>query len=386
MIQAPRYVARFQCIADRCEDTCCAGMHVLLSNDERQRLKPVLAARPELSEAFENTLVEVKPALLGYSLELAKDENDACRLLSSGLCSLQKALGPDALPDTCARFPREVHVRNDGVEIYGTLACPEMARLCLLSEDSLQKTPLPPEEAMRQWPAPKKEHAAATQWRHAACDIFKEVGKSSAEAWRQALIFFHLWDDASSVQVESGLDTVLSVLVGLRARENRRYNAFNEAVMLTYQLAALEEDPRIGMVSGTALAQRLGHLYLNRKNAFQMSVGARIEPMLSRYLQNRFSQLTFSIERPSQEPVFDALLQAACISFLLVGHPVLDGLSASAPEAQNLIDRSVVQTVQWFSKYVERDHDLWDEVRQHLKNRLGPDEWHKHSNALWALL
>jgi hypothetical protein len=139
----------------------------------------------------------------------------------------------------------------------------------------------------------------------------------------------------------------------------------------------------MGMVTGAALAQRLGKLYQSRKTGLQNNLGVIIEPMLARYLQNRFSQLTFFIEKPAEEPVFDALLQTACMRFLLVGHPVLSALSQSD---SGLIERSVVQTVQWFSKYVERDHDLWSEVRQHLRDRLGTNAWTQHTRALWALL
>jgi len=40
------------------------------------------------------------------------------------------------LPDICATFPRVVTKWGERVEVTGTLACPEVARLCLLAEDA----------------------------------------------------------------------------------------------------------------------------------------------------------------------------------------------------------------------------------------------------------
>lgn len=119
-----RYLERFRCIAERCEDTCCRGLLIPLSpRDVAELARHGVAEKAIDREQF------------GAAV-LRKDPSGACVLLSDqGRCGLQERVGHDALPTACADFPR-VHVGKGRV---GTLACPEIARLALLAEDAMDQ-------------------------------------------------------------------------------------------------------------------------------------------------------------------------------------------------------------------------------------------------------
>ena len=71
-------------------------------------------------------------------------DDSRCPLLSrAGRCSLQETLGSDALPQTCASYPRSLSRRHDGhYELGAFFSCPEAARLALLAEDAFTQDPL----------------------------------------------------------------------------------------------------------------------------------------------------------------------------------------------------------------------------------------------------
>jgi hypothetical protein len=121
---AHKYLSGFRCIAERCEDTCCAGLRIPLTEGDRARWAQVLN-------------VEEARALTGHA-ELPKRPEGTCVMLSpERLCGLQRRGGEGALPDACAQFPRVVVAVGDRPELSGSLACPEMTRR-LLQDDALE--------------------------------------------------------------------------------------------------------------------------------------------------------------------------------------------------------------------------------------------------------
>ena len=66
-------------------------------------------------------------------------KNGFCPFLDKNkLCGIQKKYGENYLPETCKNFPRR-KVNFDTVQIKTlTLACPEVARLCLTQKDSMK--------------------------------------------------------------------------------------------------------------------------------------------------------------------------------------------------------------------------------------------------------
>lgn len=147
-------MARFRCLAERCEDTCCAGLSVPLDAESLER------ARAVLSPAEMEAAVEPRRDLPGNVAVLRHRPDGACTLLTPARrCGLQERHGERALSTACARFPRTVSQVRGVAELSGTPSCPEVARLLVTDEDALQVAPA--EASAAQDATPWSERRAA---------------------------------------------------------------------------------------------------------------------------------------------------------------------------------------------------------------------------------
>ena len=171
---APRYMARFRCIAEACEDTCCAGLTVPISESRWSLLRQKVAGTPD--EARVSALITPNPdgATGQQAGILGKRADGHCAFLDEAkLCSLQRRYGEAVLPDGCSVFPRVLTRWGAQVEMAGSLACPETARLCLLAEDALVREPVPEEQALR--PQVARQVAAGDDAWTAHADTVREA-------------------------------------------------------------------------------------------------------------------------------------------------------------------------------------------------------------------
>ena len=113
----------FHCTASACPDTCCQEWDIQVD--------------PETAALYQSL-----PGSLGERVRKALHEGDGetvitlidnhCPLQdSSGLCSIQAALGEQALCQVCREFPRLHHDYGSFMELGLELSCPEAARLLL---------------------------------------------------------------------------------------------------------------------------------------------------------------------------------------------------------------------------------------------------------------
>jgi lysine-N-methylase len=128
---AAGYMGRFQCLGSSCEDTCCKAWDVPISEADRGRLAGALGA-----EAADQLVTRIPDGRDGTIVVLRKLPDRACPELDSAhLCSVHARFGEAALPDICASYPRVIGQLDDRLELTGHMSCPEVARLCLLSDD-----------------------------------------------------------------------------------------------------------------------------------------------------------------------------------------------------------------------------------------------------------
>lgn len=127
-IRVPYYYKDFKCIADKCEDTCCAGWEVDVDDDSYEYYKTVTGAFGDRIKA-----VMVPPT----------KEEEACFTLQNGrcpflndknLCDLYTELGEDKLCDTCTNYPRFIEEYGSLREIGIALSCKTAAELILKSD------------------------------------------------------------------------------------------------------------------------------------------------------------------------------------------------------------------------------------------------------------
>jgi lysine-N-methylase len=141
-------INRFACIGGACEDTCCRDLGVAVDPENAKQIRAAGAsskgdARTVRLVVLDAVHVEDTPQHI-----IRFDESGACPALDSdGLCGVHLHQGEAALSTACAIFPRSSLLIHDGnsdndqLEVTGSLACPELARLALLAADGLAQTP-----------------------------------------------------------------------------------------------------------------------------------------------------------------------------------------------------------------------------------------------------
>lgn len=115
----------FQCLQDKCENTCCAGWSIDIDESTKGRYKKNY---PELYEVIVST---------GNNSAMPQNELGECASLKKGMCNIHNKYGEEALPETCNEYPRKFFHVND-LEIQHVLpSCPEAARILFLSDKPL---------------------------------------------------------------------------------------------------------------------------------------------------------------------------------------------------------------------------------------------------------
>ena len=119
----PDYVPNFSCLAGRCPDTCCKDWWIIL---DEKTLAVYRALPGPLGDAVWQSLV-TEDGETRFALT-----DGHCRLLTEdGLCSIQLALGEDALCETCHAHPRFYEEYGAVRELSLSVSCLAAARLLL---------------------------------------------------------------------------------------------------------------------------------------------------------------------------------------------------------------------------------------------------------------
>lgn len=118
----PDYYKEFRCIADKCEDTCCAGWQIVIDKRSLARYRQV---KGDLGKRLRRCV-----RWRDGTFRRAKDRR--CTFLNEdNLCDLYCALGEEGLCRTCRLYPRHIEEFEGVREISLSLSCPEAARILL---------------------------------------------------------------------------------------------------------------------------------------------------------------------------------------------------------------------------------------------------------------
>lgn len=121
-ISKPNYYEEFRCLADQCEDTCCAGWQIVIDEESLEAYKNVTGD-------FGNTLRESIDWNEGV---FHQDKEGRCAFLNEkNLCNLYMALGEESLCATCTNYPRHIEEFENIREYTLSVSCPEVARILL---------------------------------------------------------------------------------------------------------------------------------------------------------------------------------------------------------------------------------------------------------------
>lgn len=409
-LRALRYMTRFKCIAQACEDTCCAGMKILLTPANHERLQAAMSrdsAEREEHAAKVHASAELPE---GFQSVFAMHEDGSCSFLEADrLCSVWKRHGEAVLPDACSLFPRVLSHLEDHVEVAATLACPEAARLCLLADDSLDMveaapsvTERVPPIARRGSPEPYVRHIEDVR----ACGL-ELLGRTRAplparlavlaELGSRTAGFFHrgapdfdetrlrgelarvLQPEAQDAvshrlhalpQGDGVVQAIVGLITSLQPAGSARYHQLTTAILNRYLEAAAQLAPTTGQPGGPTLFATLHRVFDERRGRLDEVLGQKVEQYFTRYCINEWHREWYTHSPNLLSHAFKLLLRLACLRFLLAGHPALE----VAPGDPSLVEHCVVDVVQIFTKQVERDPQIMALMDLHLTpESLGVD-------------
>jgi lysine-N-methylase len=125
-LYAPKYYKTFQCLADRCEHSCCIGWEIDVDEETVQKYQAL--KEPYGSVIMDRISMEETP-------HFRLDKGDRCPHLDErGLCKIILNVGEDYLCDICREHPRFYNY-TDVAEVGLGLSCPEAARIVLSASD-----------------------------------------------------------------------------------------------------------------------------------------------------------------------------------------------------------------------------------------------------------
>lgn len=119
----PDYYDKFQCIADRCKHTCCAGWEIDIDGEALSRYQKM---EGPLGKKLRDQIV------LDEEPHFKLGEGERCPFLDErNLCQIILACGEEQLCQICRDHPRFRNERNGGEEIGVGLCCEAAAELIL---------------------------------------------------------------------------------------------------------------------------------------------------------------------------------------------------------------------------------------------------------------
>lgn len=118
----PDYYKKFQCTADQCEDTCCAGWQIVVDKKSLKKYKAVKSPYRKALRKNVNWRQET----------FRQDKEKRCAFLNNdNLCDMYINLGEGSLCKTCRLYPRHIEEFEGVREITLSVSCPEVARILL---------------------------------------------------------------------------------------------------------------------------------------------------------------------------------------------------------------------------------------------------------------
>lgn len=120
----PTYYKKFECIADKCSDTCCAGWEIVVDDASAEKYSAVCG---EFGDKLRSVMETDEDGD-----RIFRNINGRCPFLQkNGLCEMYIRLGKDSLCRTCEAFPRHRAYFGSRTETGISLSCPEAARIIM---------------------------------------------------------------------------------------------------------------------------------------------------------------------------------------------------------------------------------------------------------------
>lgn len=125
---APKYYKKFQCIADKCQHSCCVGWEIDIDDYTLELYRDIPG---EIGETIRGSIGESEESAY---FRMCPD-GKCPHLDERGLCRIIKALGDDALCDICREHPRFYNYVGGHSEVGLGAVCEAAAELILAEVD-----------------------------------------------------------------------------------------------------------------------------------------------------------------------------------------------------------------------------------------------------------
>ena len=118
----PDYYQDFECIADKCEDTCCAGWQIVIDKETLKKYTKIKG----------NFKKEILKNVNWFQGTFKQDKSKRCAFLNDkNLCDLYLSQGEGGFCKTCREYPRHTEEFEGVREITLSISCPEVARILM---------------------------------------------------------------------------------------------------------------------------------------------------------------------------------------------------------------------------------------------------------------
>lgn len=373
-------MTRFRCLAGDCEATCCGGWGIAVERSAHRRLTLLADGDAALGLLLERG-IEVTPDGPDYA-RLRFLPSGGCSMLDeAGLCSIHSKFGHAELFEVCASFPRYANEVDEELELFGTLSCPEVARLTLLADDGFEMVTATLEDAPRKlrnrFDTQKPYFRPFKLVRAAVLKLLSEPGYALSDK-----LFVLLWMSDKLRQVlHSGCarvpDAELKAIFGALAEapvlgaltSSFRSLALDGALPLLVLHAALQpasgaggggQNARFdailrevwgafGLAKEPSEAELLvvWNDYTSRRASVPSAARERMDTCLTRYATNHVLTTPYMLSENLFEYAYDLVVRLASLRFLL--HTKLANFAGSPAE----LDQTIVEVTFTFARAVE---------------------------------
>lgn len=365
-VKAARYMAKFRCLGGQCEDTCCQGWTVPVDEPTHRRLK-LLAANEPLAEQMLNGGIELTPRGPHFG-RLRLDASGHCGMLDdAGLCGIHARLGPDALFDVCATYPRYFNEVDGELELFGTVSCPELARLLLFGDD-----PLALESVEQDTPRKLRNQFRTEQPYYQPFSMVRGSFNRLLEQPEQALsekLFAVLWiSEKLSEVMHARASTVPSAELGRALGAMLAPEALSGLVG-SYRALELDGSLAVAVISSVLSEKTTAgdgaaafRDYSELRARVAPAIRQRVDDCLTRYARNHLYTTPYMLYGSLFAYARDLTWRVATLRYLL--HKRLTGFEGDA----DAIDRHIVEVVYRFGRRVEHS-ELFAQLAQLLRDQ-----------------
>ncbi|HYJ09680.1 MAG TPA: flagellin lysine-N-methylase, partial [Polyangiaceae bacterium] len=300
---------------------------------------------------------------------LRLDASGHCGMLDdAGLCGIHTRLGPDALSDVCTTYPRYFNEVDGELELFGTVSCPELARLLLFGDEPLaleraehQDTP---RKLRNQFRTEQPYYQPFLLVRGAFNRLLEQPGQTLSEK-----LFALLWiSEKLSGVVHARASTIPSAELGNALGAMLAPEA-QSGLVGSYRTLKLDGSLAVAVIT-SALSEKAtaGDAAVAFRDYTELcarvapEVRQRVDACLTRYAQNHLYTTPYMLYGSLFAYARDLTWRVATLRYLL--HKALTGFDGN----RNAVDRQIVEVVYKFARRVEHS-ELFAQLGQLLRDQ-----------------